>query len=265
MCLVLLAWEKHPRWRLVAAANRDEFHARPTAAADWWPQAPGLLAGRDLQEGGTWLGVTRAGRFAAVTNVREPLAYRVGAPSRGGLVTGFLARPAPSLVWLASLMPAAMAFNGFNLLVFDGTTLAWLSNRSPGFRTLPPGVYGISNALLDTPWPKVTRGKDDLRAALELEDDDALEAALFESLARRDTAPDAELPSTGVGEERERALSSAFIVTPEYGTRSSTVLLVGRDGEVRLTERTATLPSADGFTEVRLRFRVGDATPAAAG
>ncbi|MFL5540696.1 MAG: NRDE family protein, partial [Longimicrobiaceae bacterium] len=122
MCLVLLAWEKHPRWRLVAAANRDEFHARPTAAADWWPDAPGLLAGRDLQEGGTWLGVTRSGRFAAVTNVREPQAYRVGAPSRGGLPTGFLASPAPSLVWLASLMPTAMAFNGFNLLVMDGTT-----------------------------------------------------------------------------------------------------------------------------------------------
>jgi uncharacterized protein with NRDE domain len=263
MCLILLAWEKHPRWRLVAAANRDEFHARPTAAADWWRDAPDLLAGRDLQEGGTWLGVTRSGRFAAVTNVREPQMYRTGAPSRGRLVSGFLASPAPSLVWLASLMPTAMAFNGFNLLVLDGTTLAWLSNRSPGFRTLPPGIYGVSNALLDTPWPKVTRGKDDLRAALALEDDDALEAALFDSLARRDPAPEAELPNTGVGEERERALSSAFIVTPEYGTRSSTVVLIGRAGEVRLTERTTQLPAADGWTEVRHRFRIGEAAAVA--
>jgi uncharacterized protein with NRDE domain len=264
MCLILLAWEKHPRWRLVAAANRDEFHARPTAAADWWPQAPDILAGRDLQAGGTWLGVTRSGRFAAVTNIREPNRQNPAAPSRGHLVGNFLLSRAPSLGYLAGLMPIAPAFNGFNLLVMDGTSLAWLSNRDPGMNPLSPGVYGVSNALLNTPWPKVVRGKDDLRAALALEDDDALEAALFESLARRDPAPDGELPDTGVGTERERALSSAFIVTPEYGTRSSTVLLLGRDGEVRLTERTTRLPEADGFTEVRHRFRIGEPAPAAA-
>jgi uncharacterized protein with NRDE domain len=265
MCLILLAWEKHPRWRLVVAANRDELHARPTAAAGWWPQAPGILAGRDLKEGGTWLGVTRTGRFAAVTNVREPQRYTVGAPSRGHLVGNFLLSRAPSLGYLAGLMPIAPTFNGFNLLVMDGTTLAWYSNRSPAMRPLPPGVYGVSNHLLDTPWPKVARGKDDLRAALALEDGDELEARLFEALARRDPAPDAELPDTGVGAERERALSSAFIVTPEYGTRSSTVLLIGRDGEVRMTERTTALPAADGWTEARHRFRLGEpaATPPA--
>jgi uncharacterized protein with NRDE domain len=266
MCLILLAWEKHPRWRLVAAANRDEFHARPTAAADWWPQAPTVLAGRDLKEGGTWLGVTRSGRFAAVTNIREPQRHNPGAPSRGHLVGNFLLSRAPSLGYLAGLMPIAPAFNGFNLLVMDGATLAWLSNRDPGMNTLSPGVYGVSNALLDTPWPKVVRGKDDLRAALALEDDDALEARLFESLARRDPAPAGELPETGVGTEMERALSSAFIATPEYGTRSSTVLLLGRDGEVRMTERTITLPGADGWTEVRHTFRIGEpAAPAPAG
>jgi len=263
MCLILIAWEKHPRWRLVAAANRDELHARPTAPAEWWgPQAPDLLAGRDLQEGGTWLGVTRAGRFAAVTNIREPQRTIPGAPSRGHLVGNFLLSRAPSLGYLAGLMPLAQAFNGFNLLVMDGVTLAWLSNRAPAMRTLPPGVYGVSNHLLDTPWPKVVRGKDDLRAALALDDGDALEARLFESLARRDPAPDGELPDTGVGTEVERALSSAFIATPEYGTRSSTVLLIGRDGEARMTERTTALPGADGWTEVRHRFRVGE--PAAA-
>lgn len=260
MCLILLAWETHPRWRLVAAANRDEFHARPTAPADWWPApATHVLAGRDLQAGGTWLGVTRGGRFAAITNVREPQRYMVGAPSRGHLVGNFLLSRAPSLAYLAMLMPTAGAFNGFNLLVMDGTTLGYFSNRGQGMRTLPPGVYGVSNHLLDTPWPKVTRGKDDLRAALALEDDDALEARLFEALARRDPAPEAELPETGVGAERERALSSAFIVTPEYGTRSSTVLLVGRDGEVRMTERTT------GGTEARHRFRVGEPAPSPAG
>ena len=266
MCLILLAWEKHPRWRLVVAANRDEFHARPTAPAEWWgPQAPDLLAGRDLKEGGTWLGVTRAGRFAAVTNVREPQRTLAGAPSRGHLVGNFLLSRAPSLGYLAGLMPLAQAFNGFNLLVMDGVTLAWLSNRAPAMRTLPPGVYGVSNHLLDTPWPKVARGKDDLRAALALDDGDEIEARLFESLARRDPAPDGELPETGVGTELERALSSAFIATPEYGTRSSTVLLLRRDGEARMTERTTTLPGAEGFTEVRHRFRVGEPAAAPAG
>jgi uncharacterized protein with NRDE domain len=262
MCLILLAWEKHPRWRLVVAANRDEFHARPTAAAAWWPQAPDLLAGRDLKAGGTWLGVTRGGRFAAVTNIREPQGSRPDAPSRGHLPGNFLLSRAPSLAYLAMLMPRAPFYNGFNLLVMDGVTLGYLSNREPGMRTLPPGIYGVSNHLLDTPWPKVVRGKDDLRAALELDDGDELEARLFAALARRDPAPEGELPQTGVGPELERALSSAFISTPEYGTRSSTVLLLGREGEVRMTERTTTLPAANAWTEVRHRFRIGE--PAAA-
>ncbi|HET7232508.1 MAG TPA: NRDE family protein [Longimicrobium sp.] len=257
MCLVLFAWEKHPRHRLIVAANRDEFYARPTAAAGWWADHPRVLAGRDLREGGTWLGITRDGRFAAVTNVREPEMYRVDAPSRGHLVGNFLVSRAPSMGYVAGLMPISPAFNGFNLLLWDGTTLAWFSNRSPGARTLPPGVYGLSNALLDTPWPKVVLGKDDLRRAME-EPDDELEARLFTSLARRDPAPDAELPRTGVGDERERALSSAFIATPEYGTRCSTVLLVGHDGEVSFTERTTTLPATDGWSEVRHRFRIGE-------
>jgi uncharacterized protein with NRDE domain len=257
MCLVLLAWDAHPRHRLIVAANRDEFYARPTAPAGWWADHPGVLAGRDLQEGGTWMGVTRSGRFAAVTNVREPQAYRVGAPSRGHLVGNFLVSRAPSMGYAAGLMPMAPAFNGFNLLLFDGATLGWYSNRHPAARTLPPGVYGVSNALLDTPWPKVVRGKDDLRRAMEGPDDE-LEARLFASLARRDPAPQAELPSTGVDAERERALSSAFIATPEYGTRCSTVLTIGRDGEVSFVERTTTLPATEGWSEVRHRFRIGE-------
>jgi len=257
MCLVLLAWDKHPRHRLIVAANRDEFYARPTAPAEWWADAPHVLAGRDLREGGTWMGVTRDGRFAAVTNVREPQSYRVGAPSRGHLVGNFLLSRAPSLGYAAGLMPIAPMFNGFNLLLFDGAALAWFSNRGTGARTLPPGVYGLSNAQLDTPWPKVVLGKDDLRRAIDAPDDE-LEAHLFESLARRDPAPEAELPSTGVGEERERALSSAFIATPEYGTRCSTVLLMGRDGQVSLTERTTTLPATEGWSEVRHTFAIDE-------
>jgi uncharacterized protein with NRDE domain len=257
MCLVLLAWDAHPRYRLIVGANRDEFYARPTAPADWWPDAPQVLAGRDLREGGTWMGVTRDGRFSAVTNVREPQMYRVGAPSRGHLVGNFLVSRAPAMGYVAGLMPVAPAYNGFNLLLFDGRTLAWFSNRNHGARTLPPGVYGLSNASLDTPWRKVVTGKDDLRRAMEGRDDD-VEARLFESLARRDPAPDVDLPATGVGEERERALSSAFIATAEYGTRCSTVLTIARDGEVRLTERTTTLPATDGWSEVRHHFRIGE-------
>lgn len=257
MCLVLLAWDAHPRYRLIVAANRDEFYARPTAAAGWWPDHPQILAGRDLREGGTWMGVTRAGRFAAVTNVREPQMYRVGAPSRGHLVGNFLAGAMPSLAYAAGLMPTAPMFNGFNLLMFDGATLAWYSNRATGARILPPGVYGLSNAQLDTPWTKVVLGKEDVRRAID-GPDDGIEAALFASLARRDPAPEAELPSTGVGDERERALSSAFIATPEYGTRCSTVLLIARDREVTFVERTTTLPATEGWSEVRHAFRIGE-------
>jgi uncharacterized protein with NRDE domain len=255
MCLVLFAWGSHPSYRLIVAANRDEFYARPTAAAGWWPDAPQVLAGRDLRDGGTWMGVTRGGRFAAVTNYREPQMYRAGAPSRGHLVSQFLAGTSPTLVHAAVLMPVAQAYNGFNLLLCDGATLAWMSNRAQGMRPLAPGIYGLSNHLLDTPWPKVVMGKADLREAVAAPEDE-LEARLFASLARRDPAPDAQLPRTGIEVERERALSSAFIATPEYGTRCSTVLLAGRDGEVTFVERTTALPAADGFSEVRHRFRV---------
>jgi uncharacterized protein with NRDE domain len=249
MCLVLLAWQAHPRWRLVVAANRDEFHARPTAPAAWWDDHPEVLAGRDLEQGGTWMGVTRGGRFAAVTNFREPLPPRPGAPSRGRLVADFLLGGVPSLAFLAGLMPFAGAYNGYNLLLMDGRTLAWGSNRAPMARTLPPGVYGLSNHLLDTPWPKVELGKADLREALAAPPEE-LEGRLFASLARRDPAPDAELPQTGVGAERERALSSAFIDTPEYGTRCSTVLLLAEDGSGLLVERTPRR-SGEGVSEVR--------------
>jgi uncharacterized protein with NRDE domain len=172
-------------------------------------------------------------------------------------VGNFLVSRAPSLGYASGLAPLASHFNGFNLLLCDGESLVWVSNRAEGARTLPPGVYAVSNALLDTPWPKVVMGKEDLRRALDGPDAE-IEARLFESLARRDPAPDAELPRTGVGDERERALSSAFIATPEYGTRCSTVLLIGRDGEVSLTERTTTLPGAEGWSEVRHRFRIGE-------
>jgi uncharacterized protein with NRDE domain len=238
MCLVLLAHEAHPRYRLVVGANRDEFYARPTQPAGWWPDAPGVLAGRDLREGGSWMGVTREGRWAAVTNYRESPPQRAGAPSRGELVGDYLRGDESPGAYLARLRPRAQRYSGFNLLVGEPGTLHWTSNRSvepsPG-RPLSPGVYGLSNHLLDTPWPKVERGKRALQALLRSPD---LEPApLLDLLLDRTFAADHDLPDTGVGLDLERALSSMFIVSPDYGTRSSTALLIDHDGHGLLVER----------------------------
>ena len=254
MCLIALAHEAHPRHRLVVAANRDEFHARPTAPAAWWSDAPDLLAGRDLRDGGTWMGVTRAGRFAAVTNYRDAAPPRPGAPSRGALVADFLRGSVDAEAYMAELSTRAAEFNGFNLLVGDGEGLFYLSNRAPGVRRLDPGVYGLSNALLDTPWPKVVRAKGAMRAALASADADGWESGLWEMLGDRVVAADDELPDSGVGADRERLLSPPFIASDVYGTRSSTVMTIGRDGEVTFVERSA---GPDESGEARFRFRIG--------
>jgi uncharacterized protein with NRDE domain len=234
VCTLLLAWQVDPARPLVVAANRDEFYARPSERAAFWPDAPQVLAGRDLEGGGTWLGVTRDGRFAALTNVREPGAPTPPqAPSRGRLVAEFLlARGAPD-EYLAGLRPADYA--GFNLVVGDGRSLWYLSNRAGPARALGPGVYGVSNAALDTPWPKLLRGRERL-AALVAGGADL--PALLEMLEDRSPTADAELPDTGVGLAIERMLSPLFIASPAYGTCSSTALVVHRDGALELRERT---------------------------
>lgn len=239
MCLILLAHDVHPTYRLVVAANRDEFYARPTAPAAFWSDAPDVLGGRDLNAGGTWMGVTRAGRFAAVTNVRDMAPPPADAPSRGHLVGDFLRGGDEPRAYLDALAARGDAFAGFNLLVGDGHSLGWISNRGGAPRMLRRGVYGLSNALLDTPWPKVVRGKEAMRDALA-GPEEMLERALFTALRDEAWAPDASLPDTGVGLDRERVLSSLFIVSPEYGTRASTVLLVARDGRTTFVERRVT-------------------------
>ena len=235
MCLALLAQDAHPRFSVVIAANRDEHHARPTAPAAWWDD--GILAGRDLEAGGTWLGVTRTGRWALITNIREPDRRNPGAPSRGALVTRALAASAAPLPCIAAIVGDSQAYNGFNLLAGNPLAAAWGSNRAPAARALAPGIHGISNALLDAPWPKVARTKAALAAWCSRDDDDR--EALFRVLADRTRTPDAELPSTGVSLEWERRLSSAFIVGDDvgYGTRSSTVVTIGRDGTGFFAER----------------------------
>jgi uncharacterized protein with NRDE domain len=250
MCLILFAHRVHPAYPLVVAANRDEWFRRPTAPAGFWPDAPEVLAGRDLEQQGTWLGVTRAGRFAALTNYRDPGANRPDAPSRGTLVSAFLRSRIPPGEYLEHLRRDASRYNGFSLLAGDGTALCYFSNRQGEVRSLTPGVYGLSNSLLDVDWPKVQSGKSRLAATLDRRPD---AAALLDILDDTGLASDALLPSTGVSLDWERRLSSLRIVADEYGTRSSTALVVGADGEVSFVERSF---GADGSEAgiVRERF-----------
>jgi uncharacterized protein with NRDE domain len=236
VCLILFAWRAHPRYPLVLAANRDEFHERPTAAADFWPRPPGLLAGRDLQAGGTWLGVTRDGRIAAVTNFREPLSPEPPLErSRGDLVTCFLVGEQAPLTHAQALLASASSFRGFNLLLGDRNGLAYVSNRRESAVEIEAGSHGLSNHLLDTDWPKVHSG----RACLErLLGQDRIEAEdLLSLLTERSTVPGDMPGDADDGAIRHHLMNHYFIVSPTYGTRSSTVVLVDSDGGIEFVER----------------------------
>lgn len=241
MCLVGLRWQPdNNEWPLWVAANRDEFRVREAAPASWWPE--GLLAGRDLVAGGTWLGVTRAGRFAALTNFRDPSAPSKGARSRGALPVGFLLGEASPKAFLEHVRRERADYAGFNLLAGTPDELFWYGSRPDRLEAVSPGAHALSNADLDTPWPKVRRLTERVRAA-------ETDEALFETLVTRDLAPDAELPDTGVGLAVERALSPAFIDMPNvgYGTRCTTVLRLGR-GRGRFVEWTWPSGSKVEFT-----------------
>lgn len=235
MCFIVFAYQVHPAYRLIAVANRDEFYERPTSPVAFWEDAPQVLAGRDLKEGGTWMGITRGGKFAAITNYRDPGAFKTGALSRGLLVSDFLTGSESAAAYVEKISRQARKYNGFNLLCGDHKDLFVYSNRGETAR-LEAGLYGLSNHLLDSPWPKVIKGKKALSAALMKKGPD-LEAALFKILSDRKIAPDDKLPSTGIGLEWERLLSSIFIASPTYGTRSSTLLLIGKNRRVKLVER----------------------------
>ena len=227
MCLILFAWRMHPQHQLVLAANRDEFHARASSIAGFWTDRPDLLGGRDLESMGTWLGVTRAGRIAAVTNVREESSIAPGfAPSRGQLTRDFLCGELSPARYAAQTEPHGKDYRGFNLLIGDRDELWWVSNRGNGARRLERGIYGVANELLDSPWPKVETGKCALEHALH--QGPSLDSLL---LLLDDTRSfgDHELPDTGVGLERERLLAPMRIVSPHYGTRCSSALLVQAD------------------------------------
>jgi uncharacterized protein with NRDE domain len=251
MCLALFALDVHPRYALVVAANRDEYHARPTAPAAWWDR--GWLAGRDLEAGGTWFGVTRAARWAFVTNVRDPSRFDPHAPSRGALVPAVLGDAEAPSASIGRIVTAAMASNGFNVVAGEAHDACWGSNRAESSRALAAGIYGISNAALDTPWPKVERTKSALQTWVARADEDL--GPLFAMLADTSGAPDDELPATGIPLDRERLLAPPFIVSETYGTRCSTILTVDRAGNAHFIERSFDAHGA-ATGEVDQRFAV---------
>jgi uncharacterized protein with NRDE domain len=234
MCLITLAYRCHPDYPLLVAANRDEFYRRPTAAAQFWAEAPRLLAGRDLEAGGTWMGITECGRFAAVTNHRNPPSTPPKPRSRGMLTLDYLLGAAPAPDYLQSLARRAGDYAGFNLVLADHSGLFYFSNVENRLRRLPPGVYSLSNALLDANWPKQRRAARALAALIPGAVD---HGELRATVSDRTPATDEELPDTGIGRELERALSSQFIVTGDYGTRATTTLAIHRSRRVEFLEQ----------------------------
>ncbi len=233
MCLIVFAWRSNAEHRLLLAANRDELHKRPSQDAHWWADDPTILAGRDLQAGGTWLAISKAGRFATVTNYRENQTPRRKQLSRGALVTDFITSGSDPLSFAQGI--DADRYAGFNLLTSDGKDLVYSSNRGDEPIALEPGVYGLANASLDTPWPKLLRSRD--RLAELVENGRANETEMMRILADRQTAPLDELDTEHLPFELARAVSAPFIVAPEYGTRCSTVLTWNESGKIRFAER----------------------------
>lgn len=241
MCLLVLAWRNHARYRLVVAANRDEYHAREAAPLAAWPDAPGIVGGRDLQAMGAWFAVDARRRFGIVTNFREFGRRRRSAPSRGALIPAYLSGQAGPGQYLGSLEVDAPGYAGFSLLLGDGESLWYGSNRADRFaRELPPGIYGLSNEFLDTPWPKLVRVRERLAGLLAdptMQERRDLSAALFAALADREPASPESLRNSDLSPEWTRKLSAPFVLDPGYGTRCSTVLTITHDDELAMTER----------------------------
>ncbi len=236
MCIILLAHKAHRDYPLILAANRDEAYARPAAPTAFWDDHPNVYGGRDLDKGGSWLGLTLSGKVAAVTNYRDGQPQEPAPCSRGELVSAFLTGSRDARTYLEQVQPHGARYGGFILIAGDLEALYWLSNRGAGVEKITPGVHGLSNHLLNTPWPKIRRSREAMEALLGA-DETELTAGLFELLADRNEASDHELPDTGVGLQRERELSAVFIRGERYGTRASTVILVDRDGGARFIER----------------------------
>ena len=237
MCLLLLGCDVHPEAMWIIAANRDEFYHRPTVPLHWWKDEPDIVAGRDLKGGGTWMGISRKGRFAALTNYRDPASLQPNAPSRGKLVRDFLTSDGHPASYLEALLPVMHRFNGFNLVVGDVSGLFCLGNRCGFIQSIRSGWHALSNHCLDTAWPKTERALMQIREIVQ--PDRSIDVkAIFDMLTDTEPAPDNRLPDTGVGLEWERILSPIFIQSPSYGTRSSSVILLNRKRQVFFWEKT---------------------------
>jgi len=235
MCLIFLSLQQHPAYKLIVVANRDEFYQRKTAVADYWQDAPEILGGRDLEAGGTWMAVSKKGKIAMVTNYRDLRNLKEAAPSRGHLVSDFLLLDVTPQDYLAEIEPKAPEYNGFNLIVGDAEELWYLSNYKKGFEKITDGFHALSNNLLDVPWPKIIRGSEKIKTALQQPIVEA--TTLLNLMYDSQLAEDAQLPDTGLPLDRERLLSSMFIKSPGYGSRCSTVVTIDRNNNLTFTER----------------------------
>ncbi len=234
MCLITFAWDTDPDYKLILAANRDEFYNRPSTKAGFWEDAPGILAGRDLKAGGTWLGLTKTGKFSAITNYRNPFKVKENAPTRGLLPLSYLKGTTGPLGYLKALKDESWQYNGFNLLVGTIDAMYHYSNVEDKINPLKPGIYGLSNALLNTKWPKVEKAKERLKQTIEADWDSQV---ILDMMYDLEKAKDSDLPKTGVTLKWERELSPMFIKTPHYGTCNTSVLLLKRNGHMKFVER----------------------------
>lgn len=237
MCLITFAYKSHPKYNLILAGNRDEFYGRPTRKAQFWTEEkyPDILAGKDLKGGGTWLGVHKDGRWGALTNYRDPKIQKEDPPTRGELVLDFLKSGKSAMDYLQEVTQKAEEYNGFNLLLWDAKGFYHYSNQNKKVTNISDGIHGISNALLDTPWPKLTSANRQLTEIIKKQEID--KEQLFKLLKDERKAPEEELPVTGIPKELEKAVSSIFIKTENYGSRCSTVLLIDNEGNIDFTER----------------------------
>jgi uncharacterized protein with NRDE domain len=253
MCLIFLSIKDHPTYKLVIAANRDEFYQRKTAPASFWEDHPNIVGGRDLEASGTWMAMNKSGKISMVTNYRDLQNINPKAPSRGHLVSDYLLNGSHPNEYLKSIEANGKAYNGFNLVVGSGDELHYYSNYKGEVEEIRPGLHGLSNHLLNTPWPKVIQGKEKMKKLLLSKDLD--QKKLFDLLYDDRQAPDEKLPDTGVGLERERMLSSMFIKSPNYGTRCSTVVMIDHGNDVLFSERVYDLNTYE-YTENKFEFKI---------
>jgi uncharacterized protein with NRDE domain len=254
MCLIFLSINNHPDYKLIVAANRDEFYNRKTAPANFWQDYPHILGGRDLEAHGTWMAMTTSGKISIVTNYRDPKNIDPKAPSRGQLVTDYLLNEKNPQEYLNGVAQVGEKYNGFNLITGTASELYYYSNYKSGVERIQSGLHGLSNSLLDTPWPKVKQGLEKFKEINELLSIQPHE--LFQFLYDTQRASDEQLPDTGIGLERERALSSMFIKTSGYGTRCSTVILIDKNDQVQFAERVYDLETFQ-FQDRSYQFSIG--------